>query len=177
MTNKEIKVTTLCDLRTYIMISLLNKLIDEGFLPKIGEETFDRILPELKRLYDEKTDIYESTYYLLREYGYVGCMDYAVKIIFSSLKSLSIIDVDNSEEAINAIKEYEMLRVMEYDGGGEGGAEDCYSIIRVGKRYFRCDYEYYSYEGFNYTDESEVYEVVPKKVEVIQYVALQENSN
>lgn len=174
MTNKEIKVSTLGDLRTHIMISLLNKLTDEGFLPSIGEETFDRIFPKLKSLYEESIRYHcDSTYDLLRDHDYDGCKNEAVEALFSSLRNLSIIDnADNSAEAIKAIKDYEMLRLMEYDGGGEGGAEDCYSIIRVGKRYFKCDYEYYSYHGFDYSDGSEVYEVEPKTVEVVQYFPL-----
>jgi hypothetical protein len=175
MTNKEIKVSTLGDLRTNIMISLLNKLADEGFLPSIGEETFDRIFPKLKSLYDEAMSgcYRDSMYDLLREHGYDGSKNEAVEALFYSLRNLSIIDnVDNSAEAINAIKDYEMLRLMEYDGGGEGGSEDCYSIIKVGQRYFRCNYEYYSYEGFDYGNGSEVYEVAPKTIEVVQYFAL-----
>ncbi len=174
MTNKEIKVSTLDDLRTHIMISLLNKLTDEGFLPSIGEETFDRIFPKLKSLYDESIRYHcDSTYDLLRDHDYDGSKNEAVEALFSSLRNLSIIDnTDNSAEAIKAIKDYEMLRLMEYDGGGEGGAENCYSIIRVGKRYFKCDYEYYSYNGFDYSDGSEVYEVAPKTVEVVQYFPL-----
>ena len=51
MTNIEIKVSTLGDLRDHIMISLLNKLTEEGFLPSIEEEIFDRIFPKLKSLF------------------------------------------------------------------------------------------------------------------------------
>lgn len=180
MTNKEIKVNTLDDLRTHIMISLLNKLTDEGFLPSIGEETFDRIFPKLKSLYDEAMSGYyhDSMYDLLRDHDYDGSKNEAVEALFSSLRNLSIIDnADNSAEAIKTIKDYEMLRLMEYDGGGEGGSEDCYSIIRVGQRYFRCDYEYYSYNGFDYSDGSEVYEVAPKTVELLNTSWLRNQPN
>jgi hypothetical protein len=174
MIKTEIKVNTLTSLRHYIMMSVLNKLIDDGFIPSIDEEAFGRLFTSFKALYDDSMhDTHRSeNYELLRDYGYDGSKYEVVKAIFSSLRSLSIIDdVSNLDKAISAIKDYEIFTLMECDGGGEGGSEDCNSIIKVGERYFQCNYNYYSYEGFDYSYHK-IFEVTPKTVEVVQYFAI-----
>ena len=64
--------------------------------------------------------------------------------------------------------------VIEQDGGGEGGSEDCYTIIKFEETYYRFDYKYYSHDGFQleYSDLSyiNVREVMPKQVMVTEYV-------
>jgi hypothetical protein len=49
------------------------------------------------------------------------------------------------EEVINsAIGDYEHL---EQEGGGEGGAEYCYGVFRLGDKIYRASYSYYSHNG------------------------------
>ena len=69
------------------------------------------------------------------------------------------------------------FEIVEQDGGGEGGSEDCYTIIKFNETYYRFDYKYYSSEGFQLglddLDNIDVYEVVPRAVVVTQYFPLE----
>lgn len=49
---------------------------------------------------------------------------------------------------------------IEQEGGGEGGGEYCYAVIQVGEKFYKIEYSYYSYNGYDY-DDADVYEVVP----------------
>ena len=61
------------------------------------------------------------------------------------------------------------VEVMEIEGGGEGGSQDCYTVFKVGEsQYFQVNYSYYSYDGFS-TEYADIYEVVPREVLVTQY--------
>lgn len=39
---------------------------------------------------------------------------------------------------------------IEQDGGGEGGAEDCYGVFKLNGVYYSVSYSYYSYNGYDY---------------------------
>lgn len=41
---------------------------------------------------------------------------------------------------------------IEQDGGGEGGGEDCYSVIKVDDVFYKFEYDYRSYEGYTFDD-------------------------
>lgn len=56
--------------------------------------------------------------------------------------------------------ETERVVHIEQDGGGEGGGEDCYAVIKVDGVFYKITYSYASYEGFNY-DYANVSEVNP----------------
>lgn len=59
---------------------------------------------------------------------------------------------------------------VEQDGGGEGGTEHCYCIIKLDGRYFKFEYSYQSYSGYYYDDfVYSMREVKPRKVEVTVY--------
>ncbi|AUR85797.1 hypothetical protein NVP1081O_062 [Vibrio phage 1.081.O._10N.286.52.C2] len=58
-------------------------------------------------------------------------------------------------------------RLVEQDGGGEGGSEYCYSIVELNGKYYRCEYSYYSHMGYDNYDSFE--EVWPVEVTVTQY--------
>lgn len=60
------------------------------------------------------------------------------------------------------------LACLEQEGGREGGAEDCHSVIRFKNKLWMIHYKYYSYEGYD-LDYATVVEVEPKKVLVTQY--------
>ena len=62
------------------------------------------------------------------------------------------------------------IEMIEQDGGGEGGAEDCYSVFSVndGEMYLKATYSYYSYEGFN-TEYGEVRQVTPRQKTITVY--------
>ena len=49
------------------------------------------------------------------------------------------------------------LEWIEQDGG-EGGGEYCYTVVKLGDKFLKIEYSYYSYNGYE-TDGAEVYEV------------------
>ena len=58
------------------------------------------------------------------------------------------------------VKDGELMKHLEQDGGGEGGGEHCETVVQAGGKYYKIVYSYYSYDGYNYGD-ADVYEVVP----------------
>lgn len=58
---------------------------------------------------------------------------------------------------------------IEQDGGGEGGSEDCYAVFQWKDRYYRVDYNYYSYHGYENLDMENIYEVFPQERTVTFY--------
>lgn len=52
--------------------------------------------------------------------------------------------------------------------GGEGQGEEYFIVFKVGDQFFRIDGFYSSYEGVDWYD-SELYEVAPQEVTVIEY--------
>jgi hypothetical protein len=83
------------------------------------------------------------------------------------------ITTDKFEEILATFKEAtsDMVDVtlVDQDGGGEGGAEDCHSVLKIGGKFLKFHYSYQSYSGFCFWDENPCVEVRPQKVEVIQY--------
>ena len=57
---------------------------------------------------------------------------------------------------------------IESEGGGEGGSEDVYTVLKIDDIFYRIDYNYYSFEGYSF-DCAEVKIVTPKKKAVIVY--------
>lgn len=59
---------------------------------------------------------------------------------------------------------------MESDGGGEGEGEYCYGVIRLKDKYYKAEWQYYSYNGCDYDYiKSSVHEVVPKQKTITVY--------
>ena len=59
---------------------------------------------------------------------------------------------------------------MESDGGGEGEGEYCYGVIRLKDKYYKAEWQYYSYHGCEYDYiENSVHEVVPKQKTITVY--------
>ena len=58
------------------------------------------------------------------------------------------------------VKDGELMKHLEQDGGGEGGGEHCETVVQAGGKYYKIVYSYYSYDGYNY-EGADVYEVVP----------------
>ena len=57
---------------------------------------------------------------------------------------------------------------IEQEGGGEGSGEYCYAVIQVGEKFYKIEYSYYSYRGYDY-DGADVLEVVPTQRMVTFY--------
>lgn len=58
--------------------------------------------------------------------------------------------------------------LVEQDGGGEGGSENCYSILKIDGVFYKVNYSYYSHHGFD-TEFACVSIVEPKKKLVTVY--------
>lgn len=58
---------------------------------------------------------------------------------------------------------------IEQDGGGEGGSEDCYAVFQWKDKFYRVDYNYYSYVGYENLHSENIYEVKPVEKTVTFY--------
>jgi hypothetical protein len=63
------------------------------------------------------------------------------------------------------------VKYIEHEGGGEGGSEDCESVIQVGGVFYKIIYSYASYEGFDW-DFAEVEIVKPVERVVTFYESI-----
>lgn len=57
---------------------------------------------------------------------------------------------------------------VEQEGGGEGGSEYCYSILKIGEKFYKIEYSYYSHAGYE-TEDAELVEVSAKQQTVTVY--------
>lgn len=65
--------------------------------------------------------------------------------------------------------EFELTNI-ERDGGGEGGGEYCYGVIKLGEEYYKAEWTYYSYQGEDFDDiESTITQVSPRKKTITVY--------
>lgn len=64
--------------------------------------------------------------------------------------------------------EYEHI---EQEGGGEGEGESVHAVFRIGEHFYRADWLYFSYHGYEGFDNiaGDLYEVVPTQIEVTIY--------
>lgn len=60
------------------------------------------------------------------------------------------------------------LKWIEQDGGGEGGAESCYTVFKWKDNFYKITYNYYSFHGYDF-DYSEIYRVTPVEKTVTVY--------
>jgi len=67
------------------------------------------------------------------------------------------------------LSDNDIFETSEQEGGGVGGSEDCHTILKVGDRYFRFEYNYYSHHGYDIFGSTPVTEVKPRSVEVIKF--------
>lgn len=58
---------------------------------------------------------------------------------------------------------------VEQEGGGEGGTEYCFSIIELNGTFYKCEYSYASYDGYQVDDIWDWTPVKPVNKEVIIY--------
>ena len=59
---------------------------------------------------------------------------------------------------------------MESEGGGEGEGEYCYGVVRLKDKYYKAEWQYYSYHGCDYDYiENSIHEVVPKQKTITVY--------
>lgn len=75
---------------------------------------------------------------------------------------------DEYEILMGDIPSTGLVEFIEQDGGGEGGSEDCYSVIKVDDIYYKITYSYFSHHGFE-TEYAEVFVVSPKQKTITVY--------
>lgn len=63
--------------------------------------------------------------------------------------------------------EGKFVNIVEHKGG-EGQGEHAHVVIKIGDTFYRADYSYYSYDGFNY-DDSEFRKVEKKEKTITVY--------
>lgn len=67
-----------------------------------------------------------------------------------------------------AVFENQRIKLIEQEGGGEGGGEYVYAIIYLDGAYYKAEWNYYSHYGYDF-DDLEITRVVAKEKMVIVY--------
>lgn len=62
------------------------------------------------------------------------------------------LDYNSKKDKVLSILDELDYEHLYQDGGGEGGAENCEGVFRLGDTIYSASYSYYSYEGYDYTD-------------------------
>jgi len=75
----------------------------------------------------------------------------------------------DAKEFKNYLRKNNIFEISEQKGGGDGGAQECHTITKVGDRYFLFEYEYYSHHGYFIFESNKVTEVKPRQVEVTKF--------
>lgn len=83
----------------------------------------------------------------------------------------TVFDVEDDEEVdtyelLAASREFAFRIITHIEQ--EGGGEYCYAVIQVGEKFYKIEYSYYSYNGYDY-DDTDVLEVVPTQRMVTFY--------
>lgn len=79
-------------------------------------------------------------------------------------------DWNGDTKKFNQLLEHFDYKMMQCEGGGEGEGEYCHSVIRIGNKFFKAEWSYYSYNGcdFDYI-ESTIKEVFPHEKTITVY--------
>lgn len=77
-------------------------------------------------------------------------------------------EYNRSDILLDYFDENPRVEVMQQEGGGEGGAENCFTVLHVDDDYYKVFYNYYSHEGFCF-DYAEVHLVSPKEKTITVY--------
>lgn len=115
-----------------------------------------------KRLNAGDTDLDSMIFYMAN-----GCFEYFIR---EHADFTSDLDYSSKEDIVlNIINElgYDNLH---QEGGGEGGAEYCKGVFRLGDTIYSASYYYYSYDGYDYSDIQETLrEVKPVQKTITVY--------
>jgi hypothetical protein len=58
---------------------------------------------------------------------------------------------DISKKVLPYVDGFEFEHIQQ-EGGGEGGAEYCYGVFKLNDKYYKAEYSYYSYNGYEFDD-------------------------
>lgn len=79
-------------------------------------------------------------------------------------------DYSKREGVCDSLEEKYGYKHVVQEGGGEGGAEDCYGVFKLGGKTYKAEYSYYSYHGGAYDNILKTLrEVKPVEKTVIVY--------
>lgn len=59
------------------------------------------------------------------------------------------------------------IEFIEKQGGGEGGGEYCYTVLKIGDAFYKIEYSYYSYNGYEFYEGFSL--VTPKEKTITVY--------
>ncbi len=77
------------------------------------------------------------------------CSNYVSDYIDDIFEDLTY---DETITKINKILDNFGYEHIEQDGGGEGGAEYCFGVFKLRDKFYKAEYYYQSYNGFEYDD-------------------------
>lgn len=122
--------------------------------------------PELKSLVEEISTIIEYKAHT-SEILYHLFEDNVSDVLYNPPELSGWSEVRDFTEKFLGGKDYEL---MESEGGHEGGGEYCYGVIRLGDKYYKAEWAYYSYDGCEYDYiEDTIKEVTPVEKTIIVY--------
>ncbi len=166
------QINNIDDLRSYVRFVLAKHLFNMLNIESTNEPT-----EEILGLLDFEEDalfgdgylgMYDSGIYHLsddaddNEIERLFINKYDLKITTDKFKEIAKTFINSSYDMID-------ITLIEQDGGGEGGSEYCYSVLKIGEKFFKFGYSYQSHAGFSFWGNTPVKEVHPQKVEVIKY--------
>lgn len=98
--------------------------------------------------------------------GYEG----ALIVLFDRNMDLRANPWKEADTFFRQITEEVGYEVLEEQTGGEGEGEYCYSVIKIGDKYFKAEWSYYSYNGCDYDYiEDTIKEVTPSTKTITVY--------
>ena len=144
-------------LRSYVASQILDSLLE-----KVGASIHDN--PSLSEI----SSYEEVSFYDFALEGVCYAFSNYIEDIIHSLPDdkRNLID---AKEFKNYLKSNKIFEISEQEGGGEGGAEECHTVMKAGDRYFLFEYSYYSHHGFDIFESNKVVEVKPRQVEVTKF--------
>lgn len=123
--------------------------------------------PELKSLVEEISTIIEYKAHTSEILYRLFDGDDVEELFYNHPELITRSEVSNFTDSFLKDKGY---KAMESEGGHEGGGEYCYGVIRLGDKYYKAGWAYYSYNGCEYDYiEDTIKEVTPVEKTVIVY--------
>lgn len=89
---------------------------------------------------------------------------------FEGVSFLEDVDWPEMHDKVEAFLTQRGYEHLDSEGGHEGGGEYCYGVIKLDNEYYRAEWEYYSYNGCEYSGiSSTVKQVTPKQKTITVY--------
>lgn len=99
-----------------------------------------------------KVDNYPELKALLEDLSQAGFDDSTATTLYhifdgDDVPENSELEWTESGVVFQSLCDKHMLKVVAGEGGSEGGGEYCWGVIRIGDKYLRASWSYYSYQG------------------------------